>query len=293
MGATLLVLLALLGGAVRPAHSFIQTGSHGVYQTADGRLKVIISSNPDAMGLFVVYFENGISLQEFNPEKLPQTGATHLFLKFNPAAEHPFYEIQMGEKPYKVGGNFSLILGKDGNVQIDVDNLSSYATIRYKDKPDEHLLGFYGLTEVIKSQGDVAAVVAANQLDSNTKKLIKPYIAHDNQLWLSGDQKKPVENNVGVFIKRDNPCLKPGVLTMTAEQIQKVRAGKDELERGKLLSQYLKDNTRTSPTHGTIVIKADKRSAFVLEIATKNILDLRPIEGLSSKQKICVLKPIS
>jgi hypothetical protein len=291
---TMLLAISLaIGAVVSPALAFIQTGSHGVYQTADGKLKIVVSANPDALGLFIVYFENGIPLQEFNPEKLPQKGASHIFLRLNPAAEHPFHEIQMGEKIYKVGGNFSINIGTDNTVQIDVDNLSSYATIRYKEKSDEHIIGFAGLTEVVKGQGDLAAVVAANQLDTHTKKIIRPYTARDGQLWLSGNQKKPVDSNVGVYVKRDNQCLKSEVVTMTAEQIRKVRSGKDELERGRILSQYLKDNAKASPTRGTIVIKADKRSAFLLDIATKNILDLKPIEGLSSKQKICVLTPLS
>jgi hypothetical protein len=283
----------LLASLISPACAFIQTGSHGVYQTADGKLKIIVSGNPDALGLFIVYYESGIPLQEFNPEKLPSKGAIHMFLRFNPAAEHPFHEIQMGEKVYKIGGNFSIMAGADGNVHIDVDNLSSYATIRYQERSEEQIIGFYGLTEVIKGQGDISAVVAANQLDSNTKKLIRPYVARDGQLWFSGNQSRAVDNNVGVYIKRDNPCLKADVVTMTTDQLQKVRNGKDEFERGKLLSQYLQNNNKASPTRGTIIIKADKREAFLLDITTKDILHLKPIAGLSSKQKICILKPVS
>jgi hypothetical protein len=61
------LLLALIWLALTPVCAraeFILTASSGVYQTDDGRTKVILSHKDGHQGIFVVHFKEGVAPQE-------------------------------------------------------------------------------------------------------------------------------------------------------------------------------------------------------------------------------------
>jgi hypothetical protein len=274
----------------------LQTGSSGVYQSSDGRLKVILSHRDGAQGIFVAYFKEGIPAQEFNPEKAPASGATHIFVRFNPMAEHQYSDVLVGEKSYKVAGNLNIWLTENGSVSVNVDNSNPYLTVtlRETDGRNDALVGFYGMTEVVKGSGNLAAILTANQLSPEIAKIVKPYVVASNGLRLNGrDVEAPA---IGIFVKQEHDCLKHDqqVALLTLKQLKSIQASKPESQQAKLLESYLKENQTKSPLLGHLILRTEKSGPMILlNIATKNILDMRSIKNAFSNRTICVISPIS
>lgn len=272
---------------------FIQTSSGGVYQSSDGRTKVIVGNNDGAQGIFVLYLKNPIAPQEFNAERIPTTDAAHLFVRFDPSAQLGYSEIVVGARAHKVVGNLTILLNEQGTVAVNIDNTNPYLSITSKgaNNTEDSILGFYGLTEVVKGTGNVASILTANQLNASMAKVIKPYLIKDDGLFL-GD--KPVATpNLGVFIKHEHECLLPTTSVITLAQLSSVQKTKPESQQGTLLEKYLKENQRVVPTKGHLVLRADQKAPVImLNIRDKNILDLRAIKNSVSSKKVCVLSPV-
>jgi hypothetical protein len=287
------VALAPVSPLVRPARAILQTGSQGVYQTADGHLKIIVSSQEGSQGLFIVYMQEGVAPQEFDAEKISPDGVSHMFLRFDPSSEHPYSEVIVGGKGYKVGGNFTLTVGEKNRLFIDADNTSSYLTITYRsdESKEESMIGFYGITEVIKGSGNFT-LLRANQLDAALQKVIKPYKLDDGKLLIG---KKAISTQrIGTYVKREHPCLNAGIPTLTREQLQQIQAAKGgESEQARLLSSLLAKNGKEPPTRGMIAIKTNKSEPMilldVLKTHEKNVMELKPIK--SGTRTLCVLSP--
>lgn len=274
---------------------FIQTGSSGVYQSANGRTKVMLSHRDGAQGIFVAHFKDGIPPQEFNPETAPAKGATHVFIRFDPSAEHKYSEVLVGERAYKVAGNLNIWLTQNGSVTVNIDNMNPYLTVTYREggAQGDHLVGFYGMTEVVKGSGSLATILTANQLSPELAKILKPYIAAENVLTLNG--KEVSTPSVGLFVTRDHECTRstPPVSILTLAQLKAIQLAKSEAQQAQLLERSLRENQAKSPTLGHMILRAEKSGPMILlNIGTKNIFDMRPIKNSFSKQRICVLSPI-
>lgn len=272
---------------------FIQTMSSGVYQTPDGKVKVILGNNDGAQGLFIAYFKQAISPQEFNAEKLPVEGSSHVFVRFDPNAEYRYSELVIGEKVYKASGNYNLILGDDGLVKINVDNTNPYLTVSYqgKERGADALIGFYGLTEVVKGSGNLAAIVTANQLSKGVAAIIQPYTVKENALWLKA--KKVETPSIGLFVKNEHMCLKESTSVLTLAQLKRVQEAKQENQKAQLLESFLKDNKKSKPTRNYLVLRADPEAPMIMLDMSQNVYDLRQIKNSFSKNVVCVLSPIS
>jgi hypothetical protein len=292
-GSIFLVLILLLGGVVRAQAQFLQTSSTGVYQSPDGRAKVLLGNHEGAQGIFVVYLAEPVSVQEFDVEKLSQRGATHVFIKFDAGAEFPYSQIVIGEKSYKVSGNLNLQLG---TVRLNIDNTNPYLTVTYPVEGDsgaEALIGFYGLAEVMKGAGNLAAIATANLHSTEIAKVLKPYIVRENALWL-GD-KKVETPTVGLFVRRDeHTCLKSSTAIVTAEQQRKVQnlKSKGEVAQGEALTAILAENQRKNQILGKLVLRSDPAAPVILLDMSKNVYDLRPVSTVS-RRDVCVLSPIN
>ena len=57
-----------------------------------------------------------------------------------------------------------------------------------------------------------------------------------------------------------------------------------------MIEGFLKDNKRSDPLKDYLVLKADKKSAILLNVKEKNIRQLYP---LNKEGKICVIADIS
>lgn len=295
------IILAIIGMTAatlcgsRPCHAdFIQTSSSGLYQSTDGKTKVILGNNDGAQGIFIAYLKQGISPQEFNAEKIPSAETSHVFVRFDPSAENGYSEIVIGNQKYRLSGNATLYLNEEGSVSVNIDNTNPYLTITEKGlgKSVDSVLGFYGTTEVVKGSGNVAAILTANQLSGNLARVIQPYVVKDGKLWISG--KEVSTPSVGLFVKHEHECLNSSTAILTLSQLQRIQKTKSEAERGSVLDQILKENARLAPTKGHLVLRADAKSPVImLNIRDKNILDLRAIKNTVSTRKICVLSPIN
>lgn len=291
-----LALTVLTSLAPTPTYAdFILTMSSGVYQSTDGRTKVILGNNDGAQGIFIVHLKDGIAPQEFNVEKLSAKDATHVFIKFDPSAQHQYSEVTISERSYKVAGNLNLWLTPDGSVSVNIDNTNPYLTVTRRESggKSDSLIGFYGMTEVVKGTGNLAAILSANQLSPDIARIIKPYLVTSAGLTLNGrDVTTP---SIGIYINRDHDCTdtlhKVSVLTLA--QLKSVQKAKPEAQQGQLLEKFMKENKVKSPTQGYLVLRADRSGPMILlNVASKDIFDMRPIKNTFSDKKICVLSPI-
>lgn len=274
---------------------FVLTASSGVYQSTDGRTKVILSHREGAQGIFVVYFNEGVPPQEFNPESAPTEGSSHVFIRFDPTSEHQYSEVLIGQRSYKVAGNLNIWLTPNGSVSVNIDNTNPFITVteRGGNGRDDSLVGFYGMTEVVKGSGNLATILTANQLSPELAKILKPYAIGKNGLTLNGkDVSTP---SVGLFVTREHECTKNShsVSILTLAQLKSIQAAKSEPQQAQLLERYLQENRTKSPTHGHLILRAERAGPMILlNIATKDIVDMRAIKNSVSNRKICVISPI-
>jgi hypothetical protein len=273
------------------AADFIQTMSSGVYQSTDGKAKVVLGNNDGAQGIFVAYVKDGIPPQEFNIEKIPASDAAHIFIKFDPAQENGYSEAIIGDRSYSIAGNATFSLG-DGNTTVNIDNTNPYLTVTHREagKDGESLLGFYGMTPVVQGNGNLATILTANQLNPEIARVIKPYVVKSDGLFFND---KAVETpSLGIYVKREHECLKGSTLVLTSAQLKQIQTANGP-DQAKLMDQFLRDNAKSTPTKGLLVLRADPSSPVVmLNIADKNVVDLRAIKSASAARKICVLSPI-
>jgi hypothetical protein len=291
----LVLAISTLSGATALARptlavaDFIQTMASGVYQSTDGNTKVIVSTRANARGLFIVDGP-AVPPQEFNVETMPADGSHHVFVKFDDNAQPPVYsEVVINKKSYKIAGNLTLGLGS--HTIVSIDNNNPYLTVSTEPSSQGSqpaVLGFSGLNEVIREKGSVTLLLAANQLDSEVARVIRPYIVGDEELTLNG--KSITTATVGTFVKPDNECLNPGFLILSAAQTEQIRATKTQDERLKKIEGFLLENRKSDPLRDYLVLKADKKAAILLNVKEKNIRQLYP---LSAKRKLCVIADLS
>jgi hypothetical protein len=269
---------------------FIQTSSFGTYQTPNGLVKIVLASQEGAQGIFVVSLAQPIPPQEFNVERIPTTGAEHVFIKFDANAEFPYSEIVLNDKAYKITGNLNLIVG-DALVQLD--NTNPYLTVTYRsgEKGGDAVVGFYGIFEVVKGVGNLPTIVGANQHAPEITKILKPYRVEEDALWL--DEKKVENPAVGIFVRHEHVCLKDTTSILTLEQLRKVQATKVELQQAQLLDGFLKSNRKIKPLGGKLVLRAEPASPLVMLDMSQNVYDLRQIKNSFSKNAVCVISPLS
>lgn len=276
--------------------NFILTASSGVYQSSDGKTKVILGHKDGAQGIFVAHFSEGIAPQEFNPETAPAAGATSVFIRFDPSSEHQYSEVIVAQRTYKALGNLNIWLTPTGSVSVNIDNTNPYLTVTTRSEAGKNdaLVGFYGMTEVVKGVGNLATILSANQLSPELAKIIRPYTATSTGLQLNG---KDVTNpSVGLFVSREHECARTGkaVAILTLAQLKNIQAAKSETQQAQLLERFLKENREKPPTAGHLTLRAEKNGPMILlNVASKDIFDMRRIKNsLASRKTICVVSPI-
>ncbi len=276
--------------SARPARAqFIQTMASGVYQNSDGRTKVVLSTKPGARGIFVMVGP-AVPPQEFNIESFPADGSTHAFIRFDENAQPPVYsEVVINKKGYKIIGNLTIGIGP--HTIISIDNNNPYLTVSTEatsQLEQPAILGFSGLNEVIREKGNVALLLAANQLDQGVARIIRPYLVEGGELKLNG---KPVSTpTIGTFIRPDNVCLDPSFVVLSAQQTAEIRDTKSHEQRIKKIEAFLKDNRKNDPLKDYLVLKADKKTVILLNVKEKNI---RQLYALSEARKLCVISDIT
>jgi hypothetical protein len=276
-------------------NDFILTASSGVYQSSDGRTKIILAYKDGAQGFFVVHFNEGIIPQEFNPETTPAKDATSVFIRFDPTAERQYSELVVGQHVYKVLGSLNIWLTPNGSVSVNIDNMNPYLTVttRSQNGKNDSLVGFYGMTEVVKGVGNLATILTANQLSPEIAKLLIPYIVTKQELTLNSKEVK--NKTVGLFVRQNHPCNgENNNAILKLEQLQAIQKAKTEVLQAQLLERFLRDNKAKPPMLGHLILRAEPTGPMILlNIASKNISDVRVIKNTLSHRTICVVSPIS
>jgi hypothetical protein len=292
VASTLLISIVASLSAVRVANAdFILTRASGVYQHTNGTTKIILGTKSDAQGLFIVDGPS-VSPQEFNLETMSAEGSRHVFIKFDAQAQPPTYsEIIINDKHYKISGNLTLGIGQ--KTIVSVDNNNPYLTIVIDGStPGEapSILGFSGINEIVKGTGDLALILAANQLNPEVAKVIRPYLVDNDELMLNG---KPVTTPlIGTFIKPESECLKPNSVILLRSEVDKLKETKTEDERIKLLDQFIKESKKGSRLQEYLVLKTDAKQVILLDIKEKNVREMRAMVPMATKQRICVISDI-
>jgi hypothetical protein len=286
-----LTIGTLVGSPNDAGADFILTRASGVYQHTNGSIKVILGTKNDAQGLFIIDGPS-VSPQEFNLETMPAEGARHVFIKFDATAQPPTYsEIIINDKQYKISGNLTLGIG--AKTIVSVDNNNPYLTIVTEGSaPGEapSIIGFSGINEIVKGTGNLAMILAANQLNPDVAKVIRPYLVENNELMLNG---KPVTTPlVGTFIKPESECLKPNSVILLSTEVTKIQGAKNEEERIKLLDQFIKESKKVSRLQDYLVLRTDPKSVILLDIKEKNVREMHAMVPKATKQRICVISDL-
>jgi hypothetical protein len=286
----LTVFCAVLLPSQHPLRAdWIQTMDGGVYQDSSGKVKVIVASKQGSEGIFVLSGAS-VPVQLFNIEQTPPAGTNHLFIRFESSAQPPVYsEVVINERTYKISGNLTINIDKDTTVGIDNNN--PYLTI--VTEHDGHapaVLGFSGLNEVVRGTGVASTILAANQLNSEAAKVIRPYNLKDGQIFL-GDQSIG-SGRLGILVRPENECLKPAATVLNQTQLATIRQAKSDQERAKLLEQFLKESKKSAPLKGFLVLKAESARVILLDIRDQNVFSLSALSSSNAQQKVCVLAPL-
>ena len=96
-------------------------------------------------------------------------------------------------------------------------------------------------------------------------------------------------------MSREHECSKDaaGVSILTLAQLKAIQQAKSEAQQAQSLDRFLKENQNKPPTKGHMVLRAEPNGPMILlDIATKNIFDMRAIKNNFSKNKICVVSPV-
>jgi len=288
---TISAIALLVCGGREVAAEFILTRASGVYQHSNGTTKVILGSKNDAQGLFIMVGPP-IPPQEFNLETTPPENTKHIFVKFDSQAQPPTYsEIVINDRVYKISGNLTINLGK---TSVGIDNNNPYLTVVTEGAANgdpSSIVGFSGLNEIVKGGGAVATILAANQLNPEVAKVIRPYSVENNELLLNG--KPTTTPMVGTFVRPESECLKPSSVVLYGSDLSRITAAKGEEERIKLLNKFMTDAKKSNPLKQHLVLKADPKSVILLDVSEKNIHEMHEVKLTSSaRQRICVISNI-
>lgn len=279
---------------------FIQT-KPGMYQSTDGQVVAVISRDEQAQGIFFFRSTEPIPIQAFDPERLSPENVAHVFVGFEATEERPYSTIRIGNTSYKVLGNLTIWLDDAGRSRIDVDNSNPYLTLIHSSSApaEESLLGFYGITEVVRGSGELSAVLAANQLNASIAKVIKPYTLGQSALMFGN---RPLRRpHVGLAIERNHTCLSQTSLFISDIQLKKVRQQRSVSEKASLLNKMLEANQKRFPLNGYLTLRSinDKANSEViaLDIVSKNVVRVSPLKNDVTfggrSQPVCLIESMS
>jgi hypothetical protein len=270
---------------------FLLTMSSGVYQHTEGRTKVVVSSGQGAEGLFIIEGTE-ISPQEFNLATTTSEGVNHIFVRFDQTDAGPRYsEILVGNTRYAVSGNLSIRLSE--HTLISIDNNNPYLSVVTEGRSAKTLsiVGFFGLTEVVRGAGNAAILLAANQLDPSVALIIKPYVLLEGTLKIND---KPVTTpTIGTYVKPNSECLNSETIILSGAQLSQLRQVKDEAARVKLFERFVAENKKSSPLKDHLILKADPKSVILLDAKGQNVRQMSKISESVSSHRVCAISDLA
>jgi hypothetical protein len=287
--------LATLGATIAPRLAradFLLTMASGVYQHDEGKTKIVVSSKDGAQGLFIMEGSE-ISPQEFDLATTPSEGVSHIFVRFEETSSGPMYsEIMLGNRSYKISGNLTVQLS--AHTVISIDNNNPYVSIVTEGSDPARslsIVGFFGLTEVVRGSGNAALLLAANQLDPAVARIIKPYLVTEGQLVINN---KPVTTpTIGTYVKPNSDCLSPQTTVLSSSQVSQLRGAKGEAERVSLFERFVAENKKLSPLKNHLILKADPKNVILLDVKGQNVRQMSMISDSVAAKKVCVISDLT
>lgn len=290
LSALLLLMLSvfLLGTTLgTTAQAEILKTGEGIYQSLDGRYKIIISySQP---GIFFA-LGSPVDLQVFNPTQLKKDDTRSLFIRYDQQLKK-YSAIVIGKKEYKTnGGSLTVLL--DGS-RITIDNNNPYLSIVIDSqgggKNENSILGFLGLEVVVNNRGSEAvALLEANQFNQY-RGIIEPYTYQSGQLFLKG---KAVEGPIGLNLETPkNVCLKKESVYVTDLDLRRMMSMTDRTQSLKLLARLLRKSKEKSMFDSSIILRVAD-SIIALDYSKGRVNVIRPQTRKGSETQICVVQGI-
>ncbi len=289
------IALAALGETITlraACADYLLTMESGVYHHTDGETKIVVSSKEGAQGLFIMEGSK-VSPQEFDLGATPSAGVSHMFVRFEQTNAGPLYsEILLGNRSYKVSGNLTVQLSARTSISIDNNNpYLSVVTEGAGSAKTLSIVGFFGLTEVVRGVGNAALLLAANQLDPAVAQVIKPYVVSGKQLVIND---KPVTTpTIGTYVKPNSDCLSPHTTVLSNTQLSQLRTTKGEAERVSLFERFVAENRKRSPMKDHLILKADPKSVILLDVQGQNVRQMSMISESVAAKKVCVISDLA
>jgi hypothetical protein len=295
--------LTLLGFAPSGEARFLKLRSTGLYTYSDpsGSVTVVVSQRRGLDGQespqgILVLAGPPISPQEFNLEQASLKDYAHAFFRFSTDAtgQEAFSELFLGNSApkFKIAGDVTVNVG--GRVSVGIAN-RSYLTISTTGSGGG-FLAFVGTQIIIEGDNSLAAILAANQLDSASAKLIRPYRVEQGQpnlLLEVGTELKPVTNRtIGVDLSdrlKQTRCLKPQAVVINNRQLKEMRQAKSDAEKVALFDRFSKETKKAPLTRNLIFLRVTPTSAIALDPIAQSVRELREIPTSSSQRRICLL----
>lgn len=283
-------LMLLTGSVVSSASSaraeILKTGMN-VFQTSDGRGKIIISR--DEPGIFIAVGEP-IDIQLFDPSNLKKGSTEHVFIKFDRAL-NGYGRLVFGEKrSYRVIGSLTFILNK---FRIAIDNNSGYCSIAevWGEPTQLGVLGLRGIDPIVQLKGTAAqAVLEANQL-SQYREVVKNFVFLKDALTVNG---QPVESNtVGLTLEPPkNSCLAAESRAfVTARDLIKVRELKDLQARTSFVDALVREQRRSRVLESLLPIKITEELVIGLDWEHGKIKTIRPALRIAGTE-LCLIEDL-
>ncbi len=228
----------------------------------DEHVKVVVARGvPPASGLFIVYTEAPLPIQEFDPQRLTPHKARSMFISFDPKLNSYSKLLLPGNREFQIQGSLTISLGHT-RVALDPNPASPYCSVVSGDS----IIGFAGTERILNLSGnELVALLEANQLQANRyKDVIYTYaIDADNKLMLNG---KPFAGTrLGVTTQYDNPCTEQGSIVVTGTDLARLLVAKERKLLAPVLKELQHDPQRARTTGEFLVLSLNSDSIVVLD----------------------------
>jgi hypothetical protein len=251
---SLLGLCLLLPALVQA--EFLRT-SYGVYQHTDQMVKVLVSHDDEAPGIFIVQLDSPVDLQTFHPANMERLKSSHVFIRYDYGTNR-YSELLVGNKSYQLKSSTLLL----GDLRITVDNVDkAYLSIVHNDQPESRvapdILGILGLEVVVNNTGDVAvALLEAHQFQYG--QLIQPYVVKADSLFLKGEEL--TASSIGLaFEQHPHPCLGSSAVLLAKNELRKVQKLPDRQKRLRMLTKILEQAEAEKPFRDILSLRSDDK----------------------------------
>jgi hypothetical protein len=287
---TILPILCTVPVGSRVHAEFVRTRASGIYQHDSRTVKVIVGSKTGGQGILVL-LTPPIASSDFSLASLDRKDISQVFVRFDESAHVSRYsEVLVNGQGYPVKGNLTVKLGD--RVDIGIDNTSGYVSVLVRGRNglrDGDVLGFSGLNEVVRTRGEVSALLAANSLYAALPEPPPVYRVEGTRL---GGMETANDSQIGSIIAPQHECLARDGVVLDSADVAEIEGAPSPETAMQLFGEIVGREGRSSVIRSSIVLHADPRSAVILDITTKKLLMVRSLIPSGLHQRVCVVAEV-